>query len=73
MVIGEGVSTKVRLAYDVKNRQQLACKIYDLQKLRDSGCGREILKIMRSLKTMSQIEHPNISSFRRAYKSEQNL
>lgn len=68
-ILGTGVSTKVRLARDLKTGAQLACKIYDLQRLHP----KEGRKILRSLNMLSQVEHPNITSYKRAYKSPHTL
>lgn len=59
----------VRLAYEQKTGRQLACKIYDLKRLRDAGATAEVEKVMRSVFLGPQIEHPNVTSFERAYKS----
>lgn len=70
IVIGSGVSTTVRLGRNVKTGQQLACKIYDL---RADGMDGDFTQLQRALKLMTLLDHPNIASFRTAYKSRHTL
>lgn len=68
-VIGTGATSRVHIAYDVKTGQQLACKIYDLSRLDD----HEITQILRGIDLVIQLDHPNVASFRRAYKSKHSI
>ncbi|CAN8097182.1 unnamed protein product [Discula destructiva] len=69
-IIGCGASTTVRVAYDVKTGQQLACKIYDIGKMVHP---LEVTKLMNGLEIMVQLEHPNITCFKRGFKSRYTL
>ncbi|KAF3770357.1 hypothetical protein M406DRAFT_14904, partial [Cryphonectria parasitica EP155] len=73
IILGQGASAEVRLAYDMKTGKQVACKIYDLQSDLGNGASSFVRKTMRSITMMSQIDHPNIASFKCAYKSVHTL
>lgn len=73
IILGSGASTTVRLSQNVKTGQQLACKIYDLRARREVGRHEEIWELKRALKLMTQLDHPNISSFARSYNSQHTL
>ncbi|ROW12605.1 hypothetical protein VMCG_00622 [Cytospora schulzeri] len=71
--LGDGASAHVHLAIDSETGEQLACKVYDLCQF--STLYRDDLS--RSLSQEAffrcQMEHPNIASFRGAYKSPSTL
>lgn len=73
IVLGSGFSTTVRLARDVTTGQQLACKVYDLRVRWANNRHGEIAAIMRAVDLTTSLNHPNISSLKRAYKSRHTL
>ncbi|KAJ0116413.1 meiosis-specific serine threonine-protein kinase mek1 [Diaporthe amygdali] len=71
--IGSGASAQVHLAIDQETSDYVVCKVYDLESLRLRGRESVIQRLVQETHVRSQIEHPNLASFRGAYKSHSNL
>ncbi|KAL2289112.1 hypothetical protein FJTKL_02923 [Diaporthe vaccinii] len=71
--VGSGASAQVNLAIDEETGDYVVCKIYNLESLRLRGFSAVIQRLVQETHVRSQIEHPNLASFRGAYKSSSNL
>ncbi|PSR94589.1 kinase-like domain-containing protein [Coniella lustricola] len=69
-ILGMGVSTCVRLAYDISSHEQLACKMYNIGDMRRLDCQNEVDQLIRSLDLLHELDHPNVASLRQVYKNE---
>ncbi|KAL1855841.1 hypothetical protein Daus18300_010915 [Diaporthe australafricana] len=73
LTIGSGASAQVHLAIDQETGDYLVCKLYNLDALRLRGQESLIPRLIQETHVRSQIEHPNLATFRGAYKSHSTL
>ncbi|KAG8161665.1 hypothetical protein KVR01_008652 [Diaporthe batatas] len=71
--IGSGASAQVYLAIEEETGDFVVCKIYNIGDMRERGQTGYIQRLVQETHVRSQIEHPNLASFRAAYKSRSNL
>ncbi|KUI59306.1 Meiosis-specific serine/threonine-protein kinase mek1 [Cytospora mali] len=71
--LGNGTSAQVHLAIDRQTGEQLACKVYDMCKLENTGNSDMVRRLMQETFVRCQMDHPNIAAFRGAYKSHSTL
>lgn len=72
-ILGEGSYACVRLAVDRKTGAQVACKVYDMEKLAKTGKNATKELLLKPITISSQLEHPNMASFLRAYTTPHNI
>lgn len=72
-ILGSGAHCEVRMAVNKKTGAQVACKIYDLEKMRHCGALGDIRSVLNAVSVFKQLDHPNLASFECAYESRSTL
>ncbi|KFY25824.1 hypothetical protein V493_04424 [Pseudogymnoascus sp. VKM F-4281 (FW-2241)] len=84
-LLGSGIYGKVYLATEIATRRQLACKVVDLRVVAPASESRsarisrerttrlERARLMREVDIFSMVNHPNIVSMQKAFRSENTL
>ncbi|EPE08844.1 serine threonine protein [Ophiostoma piceae UAMH 11346] len=71
-ILGSGAFANVYLAVDIKTRKQLICKVHDLSSLQ-KRYESAIERVDREMAIWSQLDHPNIIAFHRAFKTSNTM
>lgn len=72
-LLGEGSYASTRLAIDARTGTQVACKIYDIEKLHRQNKNTSKDVLIKPIQIMTQLEHSNIAAFKRAYTTPHNI
>ncbi|KXJ97462.1 kinase-like domain-containing protein [Microdochium bolleyi] len=72
--LGKGSVGSVYLAFDVRGNRQVACKIHNLDELRESRYQKHMIRrVIDESDILGKIRHPNILHFEYAFRSRHTL
>ncbi|KAI1484002.1 kinase-like protein [Daldinia eschscholtzii] len=72
--LGRGTFANVHLALEVRTGKQLACKIHDLDRIRQLAPSRDLIRrIIDETDLLGKLKHPNLPTFEYAFRSAHTL